>query len=114
MLGEDKYKDSLANFRSALQQCLEGIARQIAGRRGEQVPVFAEDGEVRDYLQEKGFFTKEERRGFSGIYGLLSSGAHGEGDRNLALLGYAACIMACHYAIAKFRGLQDEEPRRST
>ena len=109
-LREDKYDESLMKLRSALQRCLEAIAGELAGRQSEAAPCFKEDREVRDYLEKKGFLTREEKKGFDGIYGLLSSGPHAKGDKNRALLGYAACIMACHYAVTKFRGLQSNNP----
>jgi hypothetical protein len=110
MLGQDRYNDSLTQFRLALQHCLKAIAFQIAERLAEELPTFREDWEVREYLEKKGFFTREERKGFDGVYGLLSSGAHGKGDKNLASLGYATCIMACHYAFTKFSGSYDNKP----
>jgi len=61
------------------------IAFQIAERRAEELPTFKEDWEVREYLEKKGFFTREERKGFDGVYGLLSSGTHRKGDKNLGL-----------------------------
>ncbi len=109
MLGQDKYNDSLTQFRLALQHCLKAIAFQMAERQAEQVPAFKDDWEVREYLEKKGFFTREERKGFDGAYGLLSSGAHGKGDKDLASLGYATCVMACHYAITKYCGLRANE-----
>ena len=102
MLSGDEYNDSMARFRLALQHCLKAIACEIAKQRNEAAPSFKEDREVRDYLETKGFLTREEKRGFDGIYGLLSSGAHGKGDEDSALFGYAACVMACYYAIKKF------------
>jgi hypothetical protein len=51
---------------------------------------FKEDREVREYLEKQSFLTREEKKGFDGIYGLLSSGAHGKGDQDNALLGYAS------------------------
>jgi len=106
MLSNDRYNESLNEFRLALQQCLKVIACRIAGQRNEQLPSFKEDREVRDYLETKGFLSREEKKGFDGIYGLLSSGAHGKGDEDSALLGYAACVMACHYAMKKFQCIQ--------
>ena len=111
MLSEDKYNDSLTKFRLALQHCLKAIACQIANQRNEGPLSFKEDREVRDYLETKGFLTREEKKGFDGIYGLLSSGAHGKGDEDSALLGYAACIMACHYVIKKFQRLRANQPQ---
>jgi hypothetical protein len=104
-LREDKYDESLMKLRSALQCCLGAIAGELAGRQGEAAPSFREDWQVRDHLEKKGFLTREEKKGFDGIYGLLSCGPHAKGDKDRALLGYAAGIMACHYAISKFRGL---------
>src|SRR5712692_1704272 len=101
LLSEDKYDESLTKFRLALQHCLEAIAGQLTEQNGKAPPSFNEDWKVRQYLEEIGFFTREERKGFDGIYSLLSSGPHGKGDKNRALLGYAACTMACHYAITK-------------
>lgn len=106
MLSGDEYNESLIKFRLALQHCLEAIACGIAKQRNEGPPTFKEDREVRDYLETKGFLTREEKNGFAGIYGLLSSGAHGKGDENSALLGYAACVMACNYAIKHFERLK--------
>jgi hypothetical protein len=111
VLGQDKYDDSLTQFRLALQHCLRAIACQIAEQLRKQLPTFKEEWEVRDYLEKEGFFTREERKGFDGVYGLLSAGAHGKGDRNLASLGYATCVMACHYAITKFCGAHGNKPR---
>jgi hypothetical protein len=110
MLGQDKYNESLTQFRLALQHCLKAIALQVAEPLGEQLPNFKEEWEVREYLEKKGFFTREERKGFDGVYGLLSSGAHGKGDKNLAFLGYATCVMACHYAITKFCDIYGSKP----
>lgn len=110
MLGQDKYNDSLTQFRLALQHCLKAIAFQIAERLGEQLPNFKEEWEVREYLEKTGFFTREERKGFDGVYGLLSSGAHGKGDKKLASLGYATCVMACHYAITKLGDIYGSKP----
>ena len=110
MLSNDRYNESLNEFRLALQQCLKVAACRIAEQRNEQLPSFKEDREVRDYLESKGFLTREEKKGFDGIYGLLSSGAHGKGDEDSALLGYAACVMACHYAIKKSQRLQTSRP----
>ncbi|HZU42115.1 MAG TPA: hypothetical protein VE994_05545 [Terriglobales bacterium] len=110
MLSSDKYNESLNEFRLALQQCLRIIARRFAEQRNEELPSFKEDRDLRDYLENKGFLTREEKKGFDGIYGLLSSGAHGKGDENSALLGYAACVMACHYAIKKAQHLQAGQP----
>jgi hypothetical protein len=103
-LTEDNYPESLMKLRTALQRCLEGIVSELIGRQGGVVPSFKEDREVRDYLERNGFLTREERKGFDGIYGLLSSGPHDKGDKNRALLGYAACVMACHYAVTKLQG----------
>lgn len=105
-LSKDRYNESLNEFRLALQQCLKVIASRIAEQRSEQLPSFKEDREVRDYLETKGFLSREEKKGFDGIYGLLSSGAHGKGEEDSALLGYAAGVMACHYAIKKFERLR--------
>lgn len=100
-LRDDRYDECLMKLRSALQRCLEAIVSELVARQGEVPPTFKYDREVREYLEKHGFFTREERRGFDGIYGLLSSGPHGRGDKNRSLLGYAACIMACNYAITK-------------
>jgi hypothetical protein len=110
-LSEDKYAESLMKLRSALQRCLEAIVGDLAAHEASAAPSFKEDWEVRDYLEKKGFLTREERRGFDGIYGLLSSGPHDKGDKDRALLGYAACIMACHYAITKFHRVQGNQPK---
>jgi hypothetical protein len=74
-------------LRSALQRCLEAIVSELARRHGGAAPCFKEDWEVRDYLEKNGFLTREERKGFDGIYGLLSSGPHDKGDQHRALLG---------------------------
>jgi hypothetical protein len=111
MLSNDGYNGSLNEFRMALQECVKVIACHIAEQRNEQLPSFREDREVRDYLETKGFLSREEKKGFDGIYGLLSSGAHGKGEEDSALLGYAACVMACHYAIKKFQRLQTSQPQ---
>lgn len=99
-LSEGNYPDCLTNLRHSLKYTLEGIARLVSERKGETLPS-VEEHQVREYLKKVGVFSKEECRGFSGIYGLLSAGAHGAGDRQLALLGYAACVMTCHYALGK-------------
>jgi hypothetical protein len=109
LLSEDRYDESLTQLRSALQHCLAAIAGELAKQRGEVPPSFNQEWEVRGYLQKMEFFSREDRKGFDGIYGLLSSGAHGKGDKNRALLGYAACIMACHYAITRFRDFQSNK-----
>lgn len=92
----------LTNLRLALKYTLEGIARVMAERKGESLPSDKEN-EVRDYLKRIGFLSEEEWRGFWGIYGLLSAGPHGDPGREAALFGYAACVMACQYAIDKLK-----------
>ena len=61
------------------------IAFQRAERRAEELPTFKEDWEVREYQEKKGFFTREESKGFDGVYGLLRSGTHRKGHKNLGL-----------------------------
>jgi hypothetical protein len=109
LFNDDNYDESLTNLRLALQQSLEGIAGQLAEHQGGPRRSFKEDRDVRQYLEEIGLFSREEKKGFDGIYGLLSAGPHGKGDKDSTLLAYAACIMACHYAISKFQAFQDKK-----
>lgn len=99
-LSHDRYADCLTNLRLTLKYCLEAVARKVAESRHEQLPSEREN-DVRDYLKRINFISEEEWRGFWGIYGLLSAGPHGGADKRIALLGYAACIAACDYAMYK-------------
>jgi hypothetical protein len=102
-LSDGRYPECLSSLRLALKYSLEAVARRLAESRGEQLPSEKED-EVRSYLRKAGLLSEEEWRGFWGIYGLLSAGPHGHADERLALLGYAACVMACQYVIGKVQG----------
>jgi hypothetical protein len=99
--GPARADDCLTNMRKALKFTLEGIARHIEKQKGRPMPSEKEN-EVRDYLKSVWFLNVEEHRGFSGIYGLLSTGPHAPTDEFAALFGYATGVMACRYAIKKF------------
>ena len=103
-LAEERYVDCMTNLRLALKYTLEGSAKKLAMQRNEALPSEKEH-EVRKYLRRIGFLSEEECRGFSGIYGLLSAGPHGNPDKSLALLGYAACMLGCQYAFEKLRNI---------
>jgi hypothetical protein len=92
--------NSMTNSRQALEQLLSDVANETARTRGEAEPA----GErVREYLEQRGFFTAEERRGFSGVYGFLSGGAHpGMVDDEAARLGRNFALGSCHYALQKY------------
>ena len=99
---ESNFVECLTNLRLALKYTLEGIAETVAAQRGETLSSVKEK-DVRDYLKRIGFISEEEWRGFWGIYGLLSTGPHGDPTRDATLLGFAACMMACQYAIEKLQ-----------
>lgn len=93
--------NSMTNSRQALEQVLRDIAQQTAVARGDSIPT---NERVRDYLEQSGFLTPEEKRGVSGAYGFLSGGAHpGIADEEAARLGRNFALGACHYAIQKYR-----------
>lgn len=91
---------SLTNSRQALELLLQDIAQVTATQRGEAAP---RREDVRNYLENCGFLTQEEKRGFSGAYGFLSQGPHpGIADEEMARLGRNFTLGACHYALQKF------------
>jgi hypothetical protein len=98
---EPDYNGALQNLRLALKFTLEGVARALESQTGKRLPSEREN-EVRDYLESVGFLSREEKNGLAGIYGLLSIRPHGRANEKSALLSYAACIMACFYAVDKF------------
>lgn len=92
---------SMTNSRQALEQVLRDIADLTASARGDGRPA---DENVRQYLFNSGFFTQEEWRGFNGVYGFLSAGAHpGITDQEAARLGRNFALGASHYALQKFQ-----------
>ena len=92
--------NSMTNSRQALEQILRDIADTTANARQDVRP--ANEG-IRDYLEEVGFLTREEKRGISGVYGFLSGAAHpGVVDEEAARLGRNFALGACHYALQKF------------
>ena len=92
--------NSMTNSRQALEQLLSDIANETARERGEPAPTAER---VRDYLEQCGFFTHEEKRGFSGAYGFLSGGPHpGVVDQEAARLGRNFALGSCHYALQKY------------
>jgi hypothetical protein len=107
-LSGENYVDCVTNLRLVLKFTLEDIGTDLARRRNDPLPT--KEKEVRDYLEKIEFITHEEKNGLSGIYGLLSAGPHGKSDKMLALLGYAACLMACQYAMEKFRSFRANAP----
>jgi hypothetical protein len=93
--------NSMTNSRQALEQVLRDVAQQTATARGDRAPA---SEQVRDYLEQSGFLTREEKRGVSGAYGFLSGGAHpGIADEEAARLGRNFSLGACHYVIQKYR-----------
>ena len=100
---EPDYDAVSLNLRLVLKYTLEGIARALENETGTDLPSDREN-EVRDYLEKRGFLSKEETKGLAGIYGLLSTGPYGKANQKSALLSYAASVMACSYAITKFEG----------
>lgn len=92
--------NSITNSRQALEQILRDIADMTADARQDARPA---NEAVRDYLEEVGFLTREEKRGISGVYGFLSGAAHpGVVDEEAARLGRNFALGACHYALQKF------------
>jgi hypothetical protein len=92
--------NSITNSRQALEQILRDVADLTADARREVRPA---NEVVRDYLEESGFLTREEKRGISGVYGFLSGAAHpGIIDEEAARLGRNFALGACHYALQKF------------
>jgi hypothetical protein len=91
--------NSMTNSRQALEQMLMDIANVTAQQRREAVP----PGRTRDYLQDCGFLTEEEKRGFSGAHGFLSGGPHpGIVDQEAARLGRNFALGSCQYALQKY------------
>ena len=90
----------MTNSRQALEQLLADIANETARARGDAAPAAER---IRDYLEQCGFFTQEEKRGFSGAYGFLSGGPHpGVVDQEAARLGRNFALGSCHYALQKY------------
>jgi hypothetical protein len=96
----ERYADGITNLRLTLKFTLEGVARKLAKDRKEQLPS-EKEADVRNYLRTIGFLSEEEWRGVWGIYGLLSAGPHGNTDKSVALLSYAAGMLCCHYVLQK-------------
>jgi hypothetical protein len=93
--------NSMTNSRQALEGLLQDIADVTANQRNEAAP---QREQVRDYLEDCGFFTREEKRGFSGVHGFLSDAAHpGIVDQEAARFGRNFALGACHYALQKFQ-----------
>jgi len=60
--------NSITNSRQALEQILRDVADMTADARRDARPA---NEAIRDYLEVTGFFTREEKRGISGVYGFL-------------------------------------------
>jgi len=100
---------SMTNSRQALEQLLSDIANETARARADVAPAAER---VREYLEECGFFAREEKRGFSGAYGFLSGGPHpGIVDQEAARLGRNFALGSCHYALQKYAGWAREGHR---
>lgn len=92
--------NSITNARQALEQILRDVADLTADARHDTRP---SNDAVRDYLEQSGFLTREEKRGISGLYGFLSGAAHpGIIDQEAARLGRNFALGACHYVLQKF------------
>ena len=109
-LSEGNLDECLTNLRLALKFALDEAAGDVTARENITV-VPSEEHQVREFLEKKGFFTKEERCGYSGIHGLLSKGPHGTPDEETTLLAFAASLMAFRYLSVKLQRYRSLQPR---
>ena len=108
-LHRDLYADgtpgpATSEARQVIEQILEDIANGIASKR-DDIPNLDRPWKVRNYLEDQGFFDKDEKEKLVvGIYGYLSEvGSHpGVADTSMGRMAHVILLNFAVYLLEKF------------